>query len=146
MATPTTAHLKTRENGATWSVNKDLHVPQKSPYWFASFRDQHGRRVRLSTKTTDETLAKEIAMKWAQLAQSGREKRLTESQCRKVIADLYERTIGEPLHFRTARAYLLEWLEDQKPNLELRSYWRYDQTVQEFLDHLGRVKSERLLR
>jgi integrase len=102
--------------------------------------------VRRSTKTTDETLAKKIAMEWAQLAQAGREKRLTESQCRQVIADLYERTIGEPLHFRTARGYLLEWLEDQKPNLELRSYWRYEQTIQEFLDHLGRVKSERLLR
>jgi hypothetical protein len=75
-----------------------------------------------------------------------RERRLTESQCRKLTADLYERPIGEPLHFRTARAYLVEWLEDQKPNLELRSYWRYEQTIQEFLERLGRVKSEGLLR
>jgi hypothetical protein len=33
-------------------------------------------------------------------------KRLTESRCREVIADLFERTIGEPLAFRTARVLL----------------------------------------
>jgi len=146
MTTPTTTHYNAKQARATWSLNRDLHVPPRSPFWFASFRDQHGRRVRRSTKTTDETLAKEIAMKWAQLAQSGREKRLTESQCRNVIAEMYERTIGEPLHFRTARAYLVEWLEDTKPNVELRTYWRYFQTIHEFLGHIGRVKSEKLLR
>ena len=111
-------HINAKQTKATWSLNKDRHNPPKSPFWFVSFRDQHGQRVRRSTKTTDETLAKEIAMKWAQIAQSGREKRLTESQCRRVIDEMYESTIGEPLHFHTVRAFLAEWLEDQKPNLE----------------------------
>ena len=84
-------------------------------------------------------------MKWAQIAKAARDKRLTESQCRNVIAEMYERTIGEPLHFRTARAYLLEWLENTKGDVELRSYWRYYQTIHEFLAHLG-AKAERLLR
>ena len=30
-----------------------------------------------------------------------------------------KRTIGEPLHFRTARAYLLEWLEGTKADVEI---------------------------
>src|SRR5262249_52122521 len=71
--------------------------------------------------------------------------RLTESHCRKVIAEMYERTIGEPLHFRTARAYLFEWLEGTKADVEIRTYSRYYQTIHEFLAHLG-VKAERLLR
>src|SRR5262245_13845658 len=136
--------LNAKQTKATWSLNKDRHEPPKSPFWFASFRDQNGQRVRRSTKTTDETLAKEIAMKWAQVAQSGREKRLTESQCRRVIAEMYERTIGEPLHFRTTHAFFAEWLKDQKPNLEPRSYWRYALTLRDFLTHVG-GKAERLL-
>ena len=117
--------MSTDKNYATWSLNKDVHEPPRSPYWFASYRDSDGRRVRRSTKTTDQTLAQEIAMKWAQLAQAGRAGRLTESQCRNVIAEMYERAVGEPLHFRTARTYLLEWLENSKGDVVQTSYRRY---------------------
>ena len=55
--------------------------------------------------------------------------RLTESHCRKVIAQMYERTVGEPLHFRTAREHLSEWVESKKNETELRTYWKYRQTV-----------------
>jgi len=134
-----------KQNGSTWSVNRDRHIPPKSPYWFACYRDEHGRRARRSTKTTDKPLAEKIAMEWAELASAGRGKRLTESQCRKVIGEMYERVIGEPLHFRTARTYLTEWLENTKGDVEIRSYWRYHQTIHDFLKHLG-TKAERLLR
>jgi integrase len=136
---------QTRQNGATWSIAKDRHVPQKSPCWFACYRDEHGRRTRRSTKTTDQTLAEEIAMKWAQLAQSGRAGRLTESQCRNVIAQMYERVIGEPLHFRTAQTYLSEWVENTRGDVDHRTYLKYFQAVHLFLKHLG-VKADRLLR
>jgi integrase len=135
----------TKQNKASWSIARDRHVPSKSPYWFACFRDQHGRRVRRSTKTTDQTLAEEIAMKWAQVASAGRAGRLTESQCRKVIAEMYERAVGEPLHFRTASTYLSEWVENTKANVDHRTYLRYYQVIQQFLKHLG-MKAERLLR
>src|SRR5262245_39837407 len=72
------------------------------------------------------------------------EGRLTESHCRKVIAEMYECTVGEPLHFRTARAYLVEWLEGTKADVEVRTYSRYYQTIHAFLAHLG-GKAERLL-
>src|SRR4029077_15200643 len=86
-----------------------------------------------------------IAMEWAELASAGRGKRPTESQCRKVMGEMYERVIGEPLHFRTARTYLTEWLENTKGDVEIRSYWPYHQTIHDFLKHLG-TKAERLLR
>ena len=132
-------------NDATWSVNKDVHEPPRSSYWYACYRDSNGRRVRRSTKTEDKTLAQEIAMRWAQLAQAGRAGRLTEAQCRNVIAELYERTIGQPLHFRSARDYLLEWLENSKADTVLRTYRRYQQIIDTFLAHLG-VKADQLLR
>jgi integrase len=58
---------------------------------------------------------------------------------------MYERTIGEPLHFRTAREYLTEWIESKKNETELRAYLKYRQIVDEFLAHVG-VKADRLLR
>src|SRR6266699_1054542 len=97
-----------------FSINQDKHQPPKSPYWYACFRDEHGDRVRKSTKTTDRELAQEIAMKWDALAKAGRAGRLTESRCRDVISELYERATGNALHFQTTREYLREWYENKK--------------------------------
>jgi integrase len=84
-------------------------------------------------------------MKWAQLAKSGRDGRLTESQCRNVIAEMYLRAVGESLHFRTAREYLKEWVESKKQEIDIRVYFRYREICEGFLDHI-RVKADRLLR
>ncbi len=75
------------------SVTKDTHQPPKSPYWIACFTGPDGRRLKKSTKTTDKKLAQKLADEWEQLAKSGRAGRLTESHCRKVVAEMYERTI-----------------------------------------------------
>jgi integrase len=86
-----------------------------------------------------------MAMKWAQLAQAGRAGRLTESQCRNVIAEMFERTTGSPLIFTTVRTYLAEWLENSKADTALVTYRRYHQIIHSFLAHLG-IKADRLLR
>ncbi len=86
-----------------------------------------------------------MADEWEALEKLAGEKRLTESQCRKVIAQMYERTVGEPLHFKTAREYLTEWVESKKNETELRAWLKYDQIVTDFLAHIG-VKADRLLR
>jgi integrase len=127
------------------SITKDTHQPPKSPYWIACFTGTDGRRLKKSTKTTDQKLARKLADEWEQLAKAGRAGRLTESQCRKVIADMYERSRGEPLHFRTARTYLTEWVESKKNEIETRAYLKYYQIVHEFLAHIG-IKADQLLR
>src|SRR6516162_3531711 len=131
------------------SITKDTHQPPKSPFWIACFNgvgsDGRVRRLKWSTKTTDRKLAQRLADEWEQLEKLAGKGRLTESHCRKVIAQMYERTVGEPLHFRTAREHLTEWVESKKNETELRTYWKYRQTVDEFLAHLG-VKADRLLR
>jgi integrase len=131
------------------SITKDTHQPPKSPFWIACFNgvgsDGRVRRLKRSTKTTDRKLAQKLADEWEQLEKLAGAGRLTESQCRKVIAQMYERTVGEPLHFRTTREYLAEWVESKKNETELRAYWKYRQIVDEFLAHIG-VKADRLLR
>jgi integrase len=131
------------------SITKDVHQPPKSPFWIACFNgvgsDGRVRRFKRSTKTTDRKLAQKMADEWEALEKLAGEKRLTESQCRKVIAQMYERTVGEPLHFKTAREYLIEWVESKKNETELRAWLKYDQIVTDFLAHIG-VKADRLLR
>jgi integrase len=90
-------------------------------------------------------LGQKLADEWEALEKLAGEKRLTESHCRKVIAQMYERTVGEPLHFHTAREFLTEWVESKKNETELRAWLKYDQIVTEFLAHLG-AKADRLLR
>jgi integrase len=131
------------------SITKDTHLPPKTPYWIACFNgvgsDGRVRRLKRSTKTTDRKLAQKLADEWEQLEKLAGKGRLTESHCRKVVAQMYERTVGEPLHFRTAREYLTEWVESKKNETELRAYWKYYQIVHEFLNHVG-IKADRLLR
>ena len=131
------------------SLTKDAHTPPKSPYWIACYNsigtDGKARQLKRSTKTTDRKLAQRMADEWEALEKLSGQKRLTESQCRNVIAQMYERTIGEPLHFRTAREYLAEWIESKKNEVDLRAYWKYFQIVHEFLTYIG-VKADRLLR
>jgi integrase len=127
------------------SITKDTHQPPKSPYWIACFTGPDGRRLKKSTKTTDKELAKKLAAEWEQAGKLAREGRLTESHCRKVIAEMYERTVGEPLHFKTAREHLAEWVDSKKNETEQRAYLKYRQTVYDFLAHIG-AKADRLLR
>jgi integrase len=131
------------------SITKDAHQPPKTPYWIACFNgvgtDGRVQRIKRSTKTTDKKLAQKLADEWEQLEKLAGKGRLTESHCRKVIAQMYERTVGEPLHFRTAREHLTEWVESKKNETEPRTYWKYNQIVNDFLNYVG-PKADRLLR
>jgi integrase len=130
------------------SITKDAHQPPKTPFWIACFNgigsDGGVRRLKRSTKTTDRKLAQRLADEWEQLEKLAGKGRLTESQCRKVIDQIYKRTVGESLHFHTAREYLTEWVEAKKNETERRTYWKYRQTVDDFFAHVG-AKADRLL-
>jgi len=131
------------------SITKDAHQPPRSPFWIACYNgvgsDGRVRRLKRSTKTTDRKLAHRLADEWETLEKLAGEKRLTESHCRKVIAQMYERTTGEPLHFHTAREWLNEWIASKKNETELRAFLKYKQIVNEFLAHIGK-KADHLLR
>ena len=125
------------------SILKDAR--NRSPFWYASFMDARGRRLKRSTKTTDSELAKQIAGEWEAAGKAGRAGRLVESQCRRVISEIYEQATGKPIHFRTARLWLNEWVEDKKSEkVSERTSLKYAQIVREFLEHLGAKADEML--
>jgi integrase len=107
--------------------------------------DARGRRLKRSTKTTDSELAKQIAAEWEAASKAGRAGRLVESQCRRVISEIYEQATGKPIHFRTARSWLNEWVEDKKSEkVAERTSLKYSQIVREFLAHLGNKADDML--
>jgi integrase len=117
----------------------------RSKFWYASFYAADGRRLKRSTKTTDSELAKRLAAEWEAAGKAGRAGRLVESQCRKVLGEIYEQATGKPLHFRTVRAWLDKWIEDKKSEkVAERTLLKYEQIVREFLAHLGNKADELL--
>jgi hypothetical protein len=62
---------------------------------------------------------------------------LTEAHCRKTLSEIYERAVGEPLHFGSTRKYLDEWLEGIKPTVDENTLDLYKRSVDRFLKHLG---------
>jgi integrase len=117
----------------------------RSPYWIGSFVDASGRRLKRSTKTTDKELAKKIAAEWESLGKAGRAGRLIESQCRKVVSEIYEQATGKPIHYVTARSWLNQWIEDKKSDkIAETTLAKYEQIAREFLAHLGRKANEML--
>ncbi len=60
--------------------------------------------------------------------------------------EIKKQATGEGLHFRTVREYLLEWLKDTKANVAVRSYLRYEQAINDFLEAFGSERPGRLLR
>jgi integrase len=131
------------------SLTKDTHQPPKSLFWIACFNgigsDGRVQRFKRSTKTIDRKLAQRLADEWEAAAKLAGQGRLTESWCRKVIAQIYEQAVSEPLCFRSCRAWLIEWLENTKANVTPDTWVRYDTIIHKFLDHLG-ARQERLLR
>lgn len=116
----------------------------RSKYWIASFTDSDGRRLKRSTKTTDSELAKRVAAEWEAAGKAGRAGRLVESQCRKVITEIYEQATGKPLHFRTARSWLTGWIEGKKVSISPHTKLKYEQIVREFIEHLGKKADAQL--
>ena len=111
-------------------------LTRTQPLLDSLFTDSEGRRLKRSTKTTDKELATRLAQEWEAAGKAGRAGRLVESQCRKVTALIYEQATGKPLHFRTARSWLTDWLEEKKVSVSPRTF-PVRQNVREFIAHLG---------
>jgi integrase len=119
-----------------------LRRKPRSPFWFACFTDADGRRTQRSTKQSDRKKAQGIANQFERAAKLASEKRLGESQARRVLSDIYEITNGEALRAATAREWLLKWPETRKDGLSYRTYQAYVQVGRDFLESLG-AKADR---
>jgi len=108
-----------------------------SPYWVACFAESDGSRAQRSTGTTDRRDAQRIANHFEDAASQGRERRLTESRARKVIADIYALANRGTLPSSTVRDFFASWLKRKELEAGEKTHIRYGITTRQFLEFLG---------
>jgi integrase len=113
------------------------HSSGRSPFWFAKFTGTDGRAVVKSTKEKDRSKAMTIALEWERTAGVARAGNLTEAQCRKVLAEMLEKTTGETFRHSTVREFLDGWLKGKEMAKAEGTHLRYGNTVSLFLEMLG---------
>jgi integrase len=108
-----------------------------SPYWIACFTLPDGRRTQRSTKATDRREAQRIANKFEDVAETGREQRLTETQARKVIADIFSISNKDVLPSSSVKDYLESWLKRKELEASEPTHQRYKTVVDHLVKFLG---------
>lgn len=104
-----------------------------SKFWYACFSLPDGTRTQRSTKTTDRRAAMKIAFQFEQASND----HLTESQARKVIADIYRNHSGRRLESASVKDYLTRWSALRRGTVAATTHVVYEATVGEFVGHLG---------
>jgi integrase len=109
----------------------------QSRYWYACFSVPHGGRlkqIQRNTKETNRRRALEIARKWEQAAHS----KLTESQARKVIGEIYAMVNpGDSLPGSTIRSWFESWSKAKSRETAPSTADRYKRISDQFIVSLN---------
>lgn len=105
----------------------------RSKYWFACFRDLHGRQHRKSTEQSDRKKALEVAKHYELVAQ----RKLKPQKVRETLSQLYRLVYGETVPNATARQYVEDWLKIKEPETAPATFAAYRKSTSKFLTYLG---------
>jgi len=115
-----------------------LHPAGRSPFWFACFTDANGRRLKKSTKLTSKSKALRMAIKWQEVANEARERRLTEQRAREVISEIVQSVHGgKGLRWFTVRQWFEHFYKVKAKSSDPATAAKYAQIKREFLAFLG---------
>ena len=122
----------------------------RSPYWFAVYRDAAGRQRSKSTKIAygphadtpkaRSALAgknKRVAMDIALRLEEAERGNATEAHLRKVLAEISVRVNSQKLEFAVARKFLNDWADRAARTKSPATAVRYKGTIDKFLQSLG---------
>src|SRR5438094_827831 len=115
---------------------------ENSKFWFACFSLPTGERTQRSTKETDRRRAQKLADAFEEAAR----RQMTARQMQSVIAGLYEKIVGTPLHFATVRDYFTSWLSRKKPETADTTFAFYETKARRFLTWLNARADEEIAR
>jgi integrase len=117
-------------------VTKDAR--DRSPYWFANWRDQTGRRIRKSTKLTSKSKALEVARALQKASDEARRGTLTEARTRELLSEVLQSVNGgEGLRVFSVADWLEHFLKGKRKSHSERTAAVYEQTTREFIEFLG---------
>lgn len=113
----------------------------QSRFWTAIFYDGTGKKIRRTTKLTNQSEARKEADRLEAIAKAGAQGFLAEGQLRKTFQELAVKYLGQEVKLHTVQQWFAEWLQGKTGSIGARSLSKYQQVTREFLEHLGPKKA-----
>src|SRR5438874_11872942 len=110
-----------------------LRRKPRSPYWWACFYREDGSRGQRSTRLIAMQANRKDAQRMADELEDAHQKKATEGQMRRILNDLNERLVGQPLASATLKDYATQWLARKKGEISGVTYQVYKSAVKEFV-------------
>jgi integrase len=112
------------------------HAGGKSPYWYAVYRDETGRRRKRSTKLTSKSKALEMAYALQRAAKQAREKTLTEARTRELLSEILQSVNGEGLRVFTVAQWFDHFVKQKQKSRASQTAKKHEQMMKEFVAFL----------
>jgi integrase len=114
------------------------HPTGRSPYWYAVYRDETGRRLKKSTKLTSKSKAMELARGLEKAAKQARDRTLTEARARDILSEILANVNnGEGLQVFTLEEWLDHFVKQKQKSRADKTALRHEQVMNEFVAFLG---------
>jgi integrase len=113
------------------------HPTGRSPYWYAVYRDETGRRLKKSTKLTSKSKALEMAHVLQKAAKEARQQRLTEARARDLLSEILQGVNGEGLRTFTLAEWLNHFVKQKQKSRADKTALRHEQVMNECVAFLG---------
>ena len=110
---------------------------RRSPYWYASYVDANGRRVKRSTGLTSRSKALQMALALQKAADEARRGALTEARTRELLSEVLQSVNGEGLHVFTVEQWFGHFVNQKKKSRAAATGKRHAQTMREFIAFLA---------
>jgi integrase len=110
----------------------------RSPYWIGGFTLPDGSRTQRSTKCKEYKQAYKIVTSWEEAAQ----RRITESQARRVLSDIHEQVHGTRITSPSLKDYTNQWLSRKMVETANKTYISYKQAADNFIKFLDNLANE----
>src|SRR6516225_6288508 len=108
-----------------------------SPFWYACFTTADGRRLKKSTKETNQAKAKITAETLQRAENLAKERELTEVRTRELLSDVLERTNGSGLRVFTVTEWFGHFVKGKRKSRSDKTALRHEQMMDEFLEFIG---------
>jgi integrase len=109
----------------------------RSPYWYAIYRDATGRRVRKSTALTSKSKALEVARGLQKACDEARRGVLTEARTRDLLSEVLQSVNGEGLRVFTVSEWFDHFVKQKRKSRSDKTAARHEQMMREFVEFLG---------
>jgi integrase len=109
----------------------------RSPFWYACFTTADGRRLKKSTKETNQSKAKLIAETLQRAEDMAKDRALTEVRTRELLSDVLQRANGEGLRVFTVKQWFEHIAKQKRKSKSEKTALRHEQVHSEFLGLLG---------